>query len=125
MKALSIYENDNEILEIGKALRWIEEGVEDYDLLGLFEGDPDYLDLGPDNHLYFFTTEFNGEKYLIHTGEMPWDKKYVEMIMDWYTPEGFKSWKRIDDNIPTGSKENPVLWFRGSSGYWYSVYVKK
>lgn len=124
MKKLSIYENESEVKELATKKGWIEDADDDVDLLTMFEGDPDFLDIGNDNHIYFFDTEDNGEKILIHTGEMPWDKKYIDLIADWYDSKD--EWDRIEGReAPEATETNPILYYRGGQGYWYSVWAKK
>ena len=115
-----LYENDFITRE--------EYGDENYDLLKWFEGDPDFLDdftCGIPRRVYFahFHPDYkldNEDKIIVFTtAEI---EEYHELLEDFFKG-GFKKWTESVQEFEK-TKADFKIWYRGGSGYVYSLYSK-
>jgi len=116
MKTFSIYSDYYEVKDflLSKELITNEEYEnEEYDLLSLFEGDPDYIIEEGETTFFDWYKEDN---ILIHTSEeeIPLIEDYLNNSDNW---DGLDNWDEFR------KEERAKIAFRNGSGYVYSLAV--
>ena len=116
MRTLSIYSDYYEVKEFLLLRRIItreEYENEEYDLLCLFEGDPDYII--EEGETTFFDW-YKEDETLIHTNE-----EEVSLIEDYLNSSD--NWDGLENWDEFNNEERPKIAFRNGCGYVYALAV--
>lgn len=118
MKANKVVVLNWEIAEENEAVRELMQAMEITDILDLFEGDPDMINISGEKVL--FTSIANDSVVIYIDPSYTADNAEIETILfDFFSSENVEP---IENNWDNFHGTNRSIAYRGGSGYCYSIY---